>query len=159
VCTVLLRKHTRKCVLSYYGLITYSIRLGLDWLLVATDTPRKPEVWSKSFGSSVGVGTLLHPLRLLGVHFRYYPEFLPHSVQLSNGPEFPCCSSCLFMCRFYVFNDVVPTAIFILSRCLADDLIDWVKVNAWGNFWLFNDIISTKYLIQLNAFTTLLNTR
>jgi hypothetical protein len=62
------------------------------------------------------------------------------------------------MCWFYVFNDVVPTAIFILSQCLADDLMDWVKIHVRGNFWLFNDI-STKYSRQLNAFTTLLNTR
>ena len=103
---------------------TYSFRLGTDWLLVATDTSTTPEVWSKSAGSSGAIQALLHTLRLSGVHCPYVPEFLPRSVHLSNGPEFHCCSSCLFMCLFYVFNDVIPTAIFILSQCLADDLMD-----------------------------------
>jgi len=126
---VLLRKYKRSCVLCCLEnvkdntcwvttayVITYSFRLGTDWLLVATDTPRTPEVWSKSVWSSAAVQVLLHPLRLSGVHFCYVPEFISRSVHLSNGPEFPCCSSCLFLCWFYVLMTLFQQlCLFFLS--------------------------------------------
>jgi hypothetical protein len=116
--------------------------------LVATDTPRTPEVWSKSPRSSGAVQALHYPLRLSGVHFPCVPEFLP---------RIPLLLLLLIYVLVLCFNDL-STVIFILSQCLADDLMERFKIHVRVNFWLFNDIISTKYFIELKSFTTLLNT-
>jgi hypothetical protein len=75
-------------MLSYYGILKNSVHLSMDWLLVATDTRRTPEVWSRSAGSSVTVQALLHLQQPSGVHWPYVAELVSCCVHLSNCPEY-----------------------------------------------------------------------
>jgi hypothetical protein len=110
-------------VLCYYGIITHSFHLGTDWLLVATDTPRTPE----DGRNPLGVAQQYKHFFTLCV-FQVFIFSVCQSFFLvlyiyqtaQNSLVVPLA----YLCVSFVFNDVVPTAIFILSQCLAYDLMD-----------------------------------